>query len=207
MGSVPVVLDRSPGGIQADLASAHHDLEPSLEVVLDARVPCAVPPLEPEVVSERGWPPTASGTKWSSSYLMASPGGSPALVSISFLSAWVYDVDGRTVAVHPGTQIVLWTLACVMSAENAPGGSWKGERLAGGALLSDGRAAVASGMAGRASGGTDAHAVSKSASAAATASATRLESSGRTGPIGSRTRGLNRRAKRPEGRVSGELRI
>src|SRR3954469_15812698 len=76
----------------------------------------------------------------------------------------VYDVDGRTVAVHPGTQIVLSTLACVTSAKNAPGGSLNGERRAGGALRSDGAADAASRLGGGASGPTDAQPVSRSAS-------------------------------------------
>ena len=110
-------------------------------------------------------------------------GGSPALVSISLFSPCVYDVDGRTVAVHPVRQIVLSMLACVTSAKYAPGGSLKGERRDGGALRSTSGAVAASGMGGGASGGIDAHAVSRSASAAPTASARRFESSGTTSPL------------------------
>jgi hypothetical protein len=111
------------------------------------------------------------------------------------------------VAVHPGTQIVLSRLACVTSAENAPGGSLNGERRVGGAFRSDGVAVAASGMVEGASGGTDAQAVSRSANAAPTARASRFESSGTTWPTRGRACRPTRRAKRSESRVSGELRI
>lgn len=70
----------------------------------------------------------ASGMKWSSSYWMAAFGSRPARLSMSFLSACVKDVEGRTVAVHPDTQMVVVMLAWVTSAKKAPGGSVKGER-------------------------------------------------------------------------------
>jgi len=67
-----------------------------------------------------------------------------ARVSINLLSPCVYDVDGLTVAVQPGMQIVLSTFACVTSAKYAPGGSANGDRRSGGAPRSVGVGAAAS---------------------------------------------------------------
>jgi len=50
----------------------------------------------------------------------------------------VYDVGGRTVAVQPGTQMVLAMFACVTADEKTPGGSLKGDHAEGGAARGSG---------------------------------------------------------------------
>jgi hypothetical protein len=60
--------------------------------------------------------------------VIASAGFSPARASMSCFRCCVKDVDGRTVAVQPDTQIVVWMVASVTSAKRAPGGSTRGER-------------------------------------------------------------------------------
>src|SRR5690349_8036262 len=55
-----------------------------------------------------------------------------------FFRPCVYDVEGLTVAVHPGTQIVVRIFACVTSAKKTPGGSRNGDRGAPGVLRSAG---------------------------------------------------------------------
>ena len=98
----PVPTNRFLRNVKRQLALAHQGLELDFEAVLRLRTPLAVP-CGQRFSGLRGWPPSASGIRWSSSYFVVSEGCRPwSRRSLAF-NAFVYEVEGRTVAVQPGT--------------------------------------------------------------------------------------------------------